>query len=47
MDVKQKIAQANQQAAACLTEFSRSLLPRAEAVLASGSGWQGIFPILE
>ena len=35
------------EAAACLTEFSRSLLPRAEAVLASGSGWQGIFPILE
>lgn len=35
------------EAAAYLTEFSRSLLPRAEAVLASGSGWQGIFPILE
>ena len=32
--------------AACLTTFARDLVPRVEAVLDSGTGWQGIFPIL-
>ena len=32
--------------AACLTTFARYLVPRVEAVLDSGTGWQGIFPIL-
>ncbi len=36
-----------QQGNACLLECARGLLPRIGAVLESGSGWQGLFPILD